>query len=108
MPTRFEQLRDLTHRIEKDPTLAQEFEKDPKKIVSAALSGSPVYTGDKWIYRMVVLFLGLVMLTAAAGAIIAMLQSTETEVPAALVAFGSGAIGAVAGLLAPSPVSGTK
>jgi hypothetical protein len=42
-----------------------------------------------------------VMLIGAMGAIY--LQALNTEVPALLVALGSGAAGALAGLIAPSP-----
>lgn len=56
---------------------------------------------DPWIYRMTVGILGLVMLIGSVGAIY--LQAANTEVPALLVALGSGAAGALAGLIAPSP-----
>jgi hypothetical protein len=57
---------------------------------------------DPLIYRMTVGILGSVMLIGAMGAIY--LQAMNTEVPALLVALGSGAAGALAGLIAPSPV----
>ena len=56
---------------------------------------------DPLIYRMTVGILGSVMLIGAMGAIY--LQAMNTEVPALLVALGSGAAGALAGLIAPSP-----
>ena len=56
---------------------------------------------DPFIYRMTVGILGSVMLIGALGAIY--LQAVNTEVPALLVALGSGAAGALAGLIAPSP-----
>jgi len=56
---------------------------------------------DPLIYRMTVGILGAVMLIGAFGAIY--LQAVNTDVPALLVALGSGAAGALAGLIAPSP-----
>jgi hypothetical protein len=56
---------------------------------------------DPFIYRMTVGILGSVMLIGAFGAIY--LQAVNTDVPALLVALGSGAAGALAGLIAPSP-----
>jgi uncharacterized integral membrane protein len=58
---------------------------------------------DPWIYRIVVVVLGLVMLTGTGGAIALALVPTVKETPTILVALGSAAVGALAGLLAPSP-----
>jgi uncharacterized integral membrane protein len=58
---------------------------------------------DPWIYRIVVIVLGLVMLTGAGGSIALALVPTAKDVPTILIALGSAAVGALAGLLAPSP-----
>jgi len=58
---------------------------------------------DRWIYRMTVGVLGAVMLIGCIGAII--LQSNDKEVPDMLLSLGSGAVGALAGLIAPSLTS---
>ena len=58
---------------------------------------------DRWIYRMTVGILGAVMLIGCVGAII--LQSNDKEVPDMLLSLGSGAVGALAGLIAPSLTS---
>jgi hypothetical protein len=58
---------------------------------------------DPWIYRIVVLVLGLVMLIGAGGSIAIALVSPAKDAPTLLIALGSAAVGAVAGLLAPSP-----
>src|SRR5712692_1796681 len=57
---------------------------------------------DKWIYRIIVLALGLVLVIAVAGGV-AIGMSGGTQVPEVVVGLGSGAVGALAGLLAPSP-----
>jgi hypothetical protein len=90
---------DLVERIEKDPWLADEIKKNPARAI-AAVAQPPLET-DVWIYRIVVLSLGLAVLISLGGGIaIVMVGKT---VPDILVALGSAAVGALAGLLAPSP-----
>lgn len=58
---------------------------------------------DIWLYRMVVAVLGLTVVASVVGAItLTMLNQSTPEV---IVALGSTAIGGLAGLLAPSPLS---
>jgi hypothetical protein len=57
---------------------------------------------DKWIYRLVVGLLGVVMLSGMLGSLILTLRGVE-KIPDIFVALGSAAVGALAGLLAPSP-----
>ncbi|RXZ44312.1 hypothetical protein EBB06_06975 [Crenobacter cavernae] len=64
---------------------------------------TPLQT-DVLLYRIVVSCLGAAMLIALIGAIALVVIDKET--PDVLVAIGSAAIGALAGLLAPSPVRG--
>jgi hypothetical protein len=88
----------LLNNVANSPALQQELRDDPV----AALSNlaAPLDT-DVWIYRMVVAALGLVVLVAAVGGIV--LANTEKGVPDVLLSLGSAAIGALAGLLSPSP-----
>ena len=58
--------------------------------------------GDVWIYRMVVAVLGVAVIASVIGAIMLALAGQST--PEVLVALGSAAVGAMAGLLAPSPL----
>lgn len=58
---------------------------------------------DVWIFRLVVLSLGLCMLASLVGAIILAAKGTDT--PEILIALGSAAVGGLAGLLAPSPLN---
>jgi uncharacterized membrane protein YbhN (UPF0104 family) len=95
-------VRELVNMIKKDKILEEEIRKDPAKAI-AKITESPLKT-DKWIYRIVVLALGLTVLLAVSGGIyLAAKQVTPT--PEILVAIGSAAVGALAGLLAPSPGS---
>ncbi|WP_163871055.1 hypothetical protein [Myxococcus eversor] len=58
---------------------------------------------DRWIYRIVVVTLGLTALTALVGGLVVAYKRPEWPLPQMLVALGSTAVGALAGLLAPSP-----
>jgi hypothetical protein len=58
---------------------------------------------DKWLYRMVVLVLGLTLVSSILGTIVLAMAGQST--PEVVVALGSAAIGGLAGLLAPSPVN---
>ncbi len=74
-----------------------------EKIQTAAntAQASVAYEADPWIYRMVVFFLGTVVLLTVAGGLETGLKGAE--LPAGLIAIGSAAVGALAGLLAPAP-----
>ena len=58
---------------------------------------------DPWVYRIVVLILGLVALASLVGTIMLTIQDHAT--PELLIALGSAAMGGLAGLLAPSPMN---
>ena len=61
------------------------------------------WQNDLWLYRIVVLVLGLTVVACINGAIL--LASSGQSTPEVLFALGSAAIGGLAGLLAPSPFS---
>lgn len=91
----------LLEKIKADPvralqTLASEVVRD--------LPSNPPLQTDVWIYRVVVGALGMAVLAALLGAIVLALKS-QGETPDILTAIGSAAVGALAGLLAPSPTS---
>jgi hypothetical protein len=61
---------------------------------------------DPWIYRMVVFFLGFCVIATVVGGIFLTYTggtSQNFQIPQGIVAIGSAAVGALAGLLAPSP-----
>ena len=70
----------------------------------AAPEAPPAYRGDVAVYRIVVVILGLVTLAATGGALFCEMGPASREIPQFLIALGSGALGSLAGLLAPSPV----
>lgn len=99
-PMRFQSVQDLSAHVERDPELANRIKQDPAGTL--ATLAAPLQS-DVWIYRLVVGALGLLTLVSAAGAIaLACLGKTPSE---GLTALGSAAVGALAGLLAPSPNS---
>lgn len=67
----------------------------------AKAEGEPAYMGDKMLYRIAVIVLGLLALFAAAGSI--GLVAAGKTTPEVLVALGSAAVGALVGLFAPVP-----
>lgn len=89
--------------VANDTVLQDQLKNDP---VAALAQFSSVRDTDKWIYRVVVSCLGLAILAIITGVIILMLKpdgTSDTKIPTVLTALGSAAIGALAGLLAPSP-----
>ena len=68
---------------------------------------TPAIGFDRWIYRLGVGSLGGVCLLSVAGAIY-LATASEGNPPELLTALGSAAIGALAGLLVPSPASNVR
>jgi hypothetical protein len=82
-----------------------EFAKRPKE--NPARSVAAPRLSDVRIYLWVVAFLGLTVLATVAGLII-LAATGKSPVPEGLLGLGFGALGALGGLLAPSPASATK
>ena len=97
--TKVQSAMELADQVASDPDLQEEVKADPAGALRR-LAGPPLQT-DVWIYRMVVMALGLVVLIAMGGTIY--LANSANGVPDALISLGSAAVGALAGLLAPSP-----
>jgi hypothetical protein len=97
---------ELVRLVRTDPQRLEALKSNPlqelEKLRDEAVDRTaPIYFWDRWVYRIVVITLGLVVLVAAVGSIILVMSGKTT--PEALVALGSAAVGALAGLLAPSP-----
>lgn len=88
--------------VKEDTKLKEEITKDPIATIKklAKLIPEPLRF-DVWIYRMVVFALGVTLFVTVLGAIVIVILSGT--VPDILIAIGSAAVGALAGLLAPSP-----
>jgi hypothetical protein len=79
---------------------------DVRSLISATVSEPDPLRTDVWIYRTVVIILGVTVLATVFGGIyLAIISKADLNVklPDAVVAIGSAAVGALAGLLAPSP-----
>ncbi len=95
-------LEGLASRVSTDPELANAIKNDPETTLSGIAAEASALTTDKWTYRIVVLSLGFAVLIGMIGLIILSWKGVQS-VPDGLVAIGSAAVGALAGLLAPSP-----
>lgn len=96
---------ELKAEILNNPDLQQAFKEDPVKASRQLPQTNPLGT-DKWIYRIIVVALGLTILTIILGVIVLIGTgriSDDKGVPTILTAIGSASIGALAGLLAPPP-----
>ena len=91
--------------VEVKPDLQDEFNKNPIETLKK-YGGTPLQT-DEWIYRIVVISLGTAVLLCLIFAFMLAMESSEMgyqkDTPQILIAVGSAAVGALAGLLAPSP-----
>lgn len=93
------QIQELASAMEADPGLKAKMVENPVGTLGT-LSAMPLQT-DVWIYRYVVLALGSIALIAILGGLtLAFFGKTSPE---GVIALGSTALGAIAGLLAPSP-----
>jgi hypothetical protein len=69
---------------------------------------TPALVNDPWVYRIVVIALSLIALATVIGGIyLAVIGRGDAKIalPEGIIAIGSAAVGAMAGLLAPSPVA---
>jgi hypothetical protein len=105
----YDALNEIERLIRDDPELSEEKKKAIAEKIQEART--PMET-DKWIYRIVVGALGMAILSCLIFSFVLMLchekgDSTQGEIkiPEIFMAIGSAAVGALAGLLAPSPAS---
>ncbi len=96
------------------PGMLRQIEENPEDTLKALAEQAtkylptPAFVSDSWVYRVVVISLGVVAILAAGGAIFLSikLQATETgDIPDVITALGSTAIGGLVGLISPSPTS---
>jgi hypothetical protein len=101
-------LQDAAKLIEESPTLKAEMAADPAGTLKKLAVSAPI--PDTTVYRIVVGALALVVVLAMVGALYLAMRSANgtANIPDLVTALGSGALGALAGLLAPSPLGGQE
>lgn len=95
---------DFKTALNNNPKLQEEFKEDPVRAAESMVTTNPKDT-DSWIYRIIVLALGLSVLSIITGLIVISVNKIplEEQLVTIFTAIASGSIGALAGLLAPSP-----
>jgi hypothetical protein len=104
MQQQVKDVQNLKEIVQNDPKIQQDFKDDPVAAMNKFSDSS--FVPDNWIYRMVVGSLGSVIVIITLGIVWRVAFGTpvkDTDIPTILTAIGSAAIGALAGLLAPSP-----
>jgi hypothetical protein len=104
MAIRHSGLEDLLKLIETDSSVPAEIKLKAEKLAGDIAVASVLQT-DVWIYRTVVVVLGTTVLATIMGGLGLAFKGdlTNFKLPSEIVAIGSAAVGALAGLLAPSP-----
>ncbi len=100
-------LPDLNNLIQNNADVENAFKENPKEALQKFTDTS--FIPDNWIYRIVVGSLGFVIVVITLGIVWRVASGNAVEdknIPNILTALGSAAIGALAGLLAPSPNRG--
>lgn len=92
---------ELATKISQDPKLEADIKANPALAISNLVGPVP----DTLVYRLVVSALGSALLLTIIGAIV-LVAIGKGEIPASIIALGSAAGGALAGLLAPAPSNG--
>ena len=96
---------DLQNTLESNEELKNAFKEDPVNATKEILKNTPL-DWDQWIYRLVVSALGFTIIFITIGILVLIGRdqvNTDADVPTILTSLGSAAIGALAGLLVPSP-----
>lgn len=105
MPNQQNGMQDFLKSITADPAVPAQFKQQAEFLSNFGLP--PAIQNDVWIYRIVILVLGITVLATIIGGLgLAYKGDVNYKLPAEIVAIGSAAVGALAGLLAPSPVKG--
>jgi hypothetical protein len=91
---------DLAEIVRGSPQIQQEMRDDP--VATMERLAKPL-ENDPWIYRIIVGVLGAAIIGSLLAATVLRIVDSNAQVPDLFVAVGTGAIGALAGLLAPRP-----
>ena len=97
----------MVDRIASDAALQDRLKSDPvgvlREVSQEITTKTPrVMEADVWIYRMIVLALGLVVVSSVVGIFyLSVKMGEDAFIPATITALSSGALGALAGILTP-------
>lgn len=94
---------DLVTKIAQDPAFEAAVKKNPAEAIAKVAAPLPLQN-DNWIYRIIVGSLGAVIFITVGGGLF--LAFYDKSLPDGLIALASAGVGAIAGLLAPSPTRG--
>jgi hypothetical protein len=97
-PSRTDSSTELAAMVAQDQKLQEQIKQDP---VGTLRNLAQPLESDPWIYRIVVLSLGLAALGVVVGVFALKALDKTTTIPDALVAIGSAAVAALAALLVP-------
>lgn len=110
MKQKFTSTRELADALKTNTNLQTQFKEDPVSAMESVTKNPLEW--DNWVYRIVVMALGITILLIILGVIVLIavgeVEPKDNEVPTIFTATASAAIGALAGLLAPSPKSQTS
>ena len=95
-----ETLQNLIQQVTNDNSLSSD---QKVRLLESLQTLSTPLQSNRWIFRLVVAFLGLTVLLTVLGGFYLSIKTAAT-IPEGLIALGSAAVGALAGLLAPSPM----
>lgn len=105
MTRKFKSLEAFYNALREDKEFKKEFQKNPYSILESAVEIVP--KNDKWIYRIIMISLGITLITVVISALIITSDpdNANNPIPTIFSSTASIAIGAMVGLLAPSPNS---
>ena len=98
---RFETVDELADGVEGDSALAERIKRDPAQALREVALPTAL-DQDVWVYRITVSTLGALAVLALGAILWITLNDSASTVPDGIVALGSAAVGALAGLIAPA------
>ncbi len=104
MSSKYTYVQDLVAAVEGDPALKSQLAADPVATLKDIQEPFPGIPTDTGLYKILLVTLGLAVLIALVGPLVLAGLGKEDAIPQAVIAIGSTAVGALAGILAPSPV----
>lgn len=103
MPATYTYVQDLATAVERNPDLKSQMAADPAAALRSLQEPIPNIPPDTRLYTILIVILGLAVLIALIGPLVLAGLGKHDAIPQAVVAIGSTAVGALAGILAPSP-----